>query len=636
MAILSVIKHRFWNNDGTVASGGKVYTYEAGTSTPKTSYTDSTGTVANTNPAILNAKGECDLWMSGLYKVNVLQSDDVQITGYPVDNIGYDVEYLSAANYGADPGESASNNVTYLLAACAAAKTAKKRLFIPAGTYNVNGTCIANLTDDTLASNPANGLYVFGEPGTILKAAAGFPAATAIINLDGNTSDQTTTANARIQQHNYLEQIEVDCNSLADRGLRLRANRYFHYKNLYIHDAAGGVGDGSVQIIGVTGAGEDDTDTTSEGIFEGLRILNSTGWGVLGTNNRCGNIKFQNADIRGCSYDEMRIAFAGLTLDTCTFASNGSVASATSGGFSAVKSTTGAQTRGLVMNGCDFEANFNHEFNIDHCAGFVINGGHCAPYVSAAASQDVGRFGVGSDTVSGGVIQGFRVQNYTTGAHTIYGMQVGANASNIAFVMDSFYGGAPWTAATTYVINASATGITKDGYAISSGHIKPSFMFWGVTNAGATATLINNVDFYTGGAAAGLAYFSTGSVTEDHNNGGCVTNNADAASGIFTAPYTGFYEIGVKFSVRGFDATQTQMELALIKNLLGTPVRYTILETQLDGYTAADTEQFTGSLQMKLLQGDTVVGAIKVTGGAANALIDRVKQGSFTFWGRAF
>jgi hypothetical protein len=65
-----------------------VYTYEAGTTTDKATFTDSTGATPNANPIILDSKGECDLWTAGLYKINVTQSDDVQITGYPVDNIG--------------------------------------------------------------------------------------------------------------------------------------------------------------------------------------------------------------------------------------------------------------------------------------------------------------------------------------------------------------------------------------------------------------------------------------------------------------------------------------------------------------------------------------------------------------------
>ena len=99
MAILTPLRHRFYNNDGTLAAGGKVYTYEAGTTTPKISWTDSTGAVANANPIILDSKGECNLWTSGLYKVNVTQSDDTQITGYPVDNIGGGQSSYDIAGY---------------------------------------------------------------------------------------------------------------------------------------------------------------------------------------------------------------------------------------------------------------------------------------------------------------------------------------------------------------------------------------------------------------------------------------------------------------------------------------------------------------------------------------------------------
>jgi hypothetical protein len=40
-----------------------LFTYQAGTSTPTPSYTDSTGLVQNTNPIILNSRGECSFWM---------------------------------------------------------------------------------------------------------------------------------------------------------------------------------------------------------------------------------------------------------------------------------------------------------------------------------------------------------------------------------------------------------------------------------------------------------------------------------------------------------------------------------------------------------------------------------------------
>lgn len=70
---------RFWNYTGTaVLSGGYVVTCPSGAScgctsfTAKTSYTDSTGLVANANPVYLNSRGEASIWLdtsSGAYKI---------------------------------------------------------------------------------------------------------------------------------------------------------------------------------------------------------------------------------------------------------------------------------------------------------------------------------------------------------------------------------------------------------------------------------------------------------------------------------------------------------------------------------------------------------------------------------------
>lgn len=83
--------------------GGKVYFYEAGTTTPKDTYTSSTGLVKNTNPVILNARGEADIWLgTGLYKMVVTDADDVQ-QGGAVDNIsGTDELMLAVTTLRAD------------------------------------------------------------------------------------------------------------------------------------------------------------------------------------------------------------------------------------------------------------------------------------------------------------------------------------------------------------------------------------------------------------------------------------------------------------------------------------------------------------------------------------------------------
>lgn len=79
-------KFRAVGSDGLALVGGKLYSYVAGTTTLKTTYTDTTGATANTNPIILDARGECDLHFgTGRYKLVLKDSADVTI--WTVDNL---------------------------------------------------------------------------------------------------------------------------------------------------------------------------------------------------------------------------------------------------------------------------------------------------------------------------------------------------------------------------------------------------------------------------------------------------------------------------------------------------------------------------------------------------------------------
>ena len=71
-------KFRAFDANGDPLAGGKVYTYEPGTTTPKPSYTDNTGGTANANPVILDANGEASIWLNGFYKIILKNSADVQ------------------------------------------------------------------------------------------------------------------------------------------------------------------------------------------------------------------------------------------------------------------------------------------------------------------------------------------------------------------------------------------------------------------------------------------------------------------------------------------------------------------------------------------------------------------------------
>ena len=80
---------QFFTNSGVPLSGGKLYTYAAGTTTPKASYTSSSGNTAHTNPIILDSAGRVpggEIWLAAsAYKFALYTSADVLIATY--DNI---------------------------------------------------------------------------------------------------------------------------------------------------------------------------------------------------------------------------------------------------------------------------------------------------------------------------------------------------------------------------------------------------------------------------------------------------------------------------------------------------------------------------------------------------------------------
>lgn len=74
-------KQQFFTDAGAFLAGGKVYAYIAGTSTPKDTYTTAAQTIANTNPVILNSRGEAAIYWAGAYDVILKTAADVTIYG---------------------------------------------------------------------------------------------------------------------------------------------------------------------------------------------------------------------------------------------------------------------------------------------------------------------------------------------------------------------------------------------------------------------------------------------------------------------------------------------------------------------------------------------------------------------------
>jgi hypothetical protein len=89
---------QFFDNNGIPNAGGLIYTYQAGSSTLLTTYTTVNGTIANTNPIVLDAYGRTpsEIWMQTGYSYKfVIQTSDA-VTLQTLDNL-YPILQNSAA-----------------------------------------------------------------------------------------------------------------------------------------------------------------------------------------------------------------------------------------------------------------------------------------------------------------------------------------------------------------------------------------------------------------------------------------------------------------------------------------------------------------------------------------------------------
>jgi len=103
---------QFFDNNGVPLAGGLIYTYAAGTTTPQATYTTSAGTVAHTNPIVLNSAGRVpggEIWLLfASYKFVLQTSAAVLIATY--DNITSGGGLIVISNFTGD-GTTVSFNL---------------------------------------------------------------------------------------------------------------------------------------------------------------------------------------------------------------------------------------------------------------------------------------------------------------------------------------------------------------------------------------------------------------------------------------------------------------------------------------------------------------------------------------------
>lgn len=87
MSLSPNFRQRFFDSNGNPLAGGKLYTYQAGTSTPQATYTDSGGGTPNANPVVLDANGEADVWLDPSLSYKFLLKSSGDVDQWTVDNV---------------------------------------------------------------------------------------------------------------------------------------------------------------------------------------------------------------------------------------------------------------------------------------------------------------------------------------------------------------------------------------------------------------------------------------------------------------------------------------------------------------------------------------------------------------------
>lgn len=230
---------QFFDNSGAVLTGGLLYTYTAGTTTPVTTYQDSAGATPNANPVVLDASGRvsAEVWLTtgAAYKLVLKTStgttlwtmDNLRaindpssvawavITGKPTTIAGYGIvdgltTTVAAATYApiaspsltgtASATDEAANSYNIGWRDCPqVSKTANYQLVISDRGKQV----LMNGTSLTLTI-PANGTVAFPIGTTIMVVNTNSTSLSVAITTDTLTLANTTTTGTRTLSQNGI------------------------------------------------------------------------------------------------------------------------------------------------------------------------------------------------------------------------------------------------------------------------------------------------------------------------------------------------------------------------------------------------------------------------------------------------
>jgi hypothetical protein len=159
---------QFLDNSGNVLTGGKIFTYAAGTTTNQATYTTSAGNIPHSNPIILDASGRVpsggEIWLTDgfAYKFILRDANDVLIATY--DNVtGINSNFVAFTNQQEIQTATAGQTVFNLTTMTYQPATNSLTVFVDGVNQYGPGAQYAYLETDGDTVTFVNGLHVGAE-----------------------------------------------------------------------------------------------------------------------------------------------------------------------------------------------------------------------------------------------------------------------------------------------------------------------------------------------------------------------------------------------------------------------------------------------------------------------------------------
>lgn len=456
---------QLFNNSGVPLAGGLLYTYAAGTTTPATTYTSSSGSTPNSNPIVLDSAGRtpAQIWLDSGSNYKFILRDSTGVLIWTNDNI---------------PGSTAASAVSY------------------SPTGNFTATTVQGALDELATSSGANIIkYNQGATGAVTRTVKSKLQDVVSVKDFGATGDGTTDDTAAIQAAvNALSQAGVggvvrfpagtykvtsNINITWPNGSNANAPAHVTLEGdgadiTYIYDYRPGTPTNGCITVDFSAVFGSRFFTCEMGGFSLIKKVNATTLDIptntytIGTgtglymNSVPGLGSFYNIRLVGYNasvqlVDCLGITFDNLMISTCDL---GVVA-------------------GIVVNTEPTVLNFNNcSASACKSIGFLISGGGPVSFNQGLIS-DVGDMAGGSQGVSGGIFYG--TSAFITTELTVNGVYFERNRGNADIYINT-----PVSTATRSVSNINNCFFARNNATL---YTTNNIM---VANASATATLTVN------------------------------------------------------------------------------------------------------------------------------------------------